>query len=236
VVVLHVTLLQVAEYATQDLAKEKKENSKLSKDAMAAREEELKGLSIEVVVGQQRGDTSSKGSGDPRVETRRATVREIQEGAKQHVVIVAGTTSVLKEALLRAMILGDRFSKQSILIVPVTLGGEGGGGSGSELGGGGGGSGTRGFGRSAWDGKPYVAKAVDSTDDAGSSPWADYVDSELSAAAAQIDSSAEELASQGIVIVLNREGKIVRRGLGAPEWELVINEDLKDKSKEVTNK
>jgi hypothetical protein len=229
----------VAEYASQDATPDKKEKSKLSKDVMVAREAVLKQLSLDVVVGAKSGSRSSTGSsssgggGESLVETRCATVRELQEGAGQNVVVVAGTEAVLREALVRAMILGTRFAKQSILIVPVPvdsstgslLGAGVSSGSGSRMGE----RGKRGFGRSAWEEKPYVAKVANSSGEGSEesfSSWATYLDSELSAAATQAGVTAAEVAAQGIVIVMNQEGSIVRRGLGAPAWDMIINEDL----------
>ena len=42
--------------------------------------------------------------------------------------------------------------------------------------------------------------------------------------------ASADLKQQGIVIVARRDGRIVRRGLGAPAWEIIID-DIKDAKK-----
>eukprot|EP00614_Pseudopedinella_elastica_P031650 CAMPEP_0172616132 /NCGR_PEP_ID=MMETSP1068-20121228/62728_1 /TAXON_ID=35684 /ORGANISM="Pseudopedinella elastica, Strain CCMP716" /LENGTH=286 /DNA_ID=CAMNT_0013421469 /DNA_START=153 /DNA_END=1013 /DNA_ORIENTATION=+ len=182
---------------------EARAKTKLSKDAMKEREEMLGSLTVSVVTGE---------GGDMRA----APVSEIQSAARQNLVIVAGKKPVLKEALVKAMIMGDRFAAQNVLVVPVPLDSDG------ETGG----SGSKGFAKSSWEDKPYVAKA--GAEGSGGADWERYVGMEIEAAAAQAKMSVAEIKSQGIVIVADRQGKIVRRGLGAPEWGMVI-EDLKPK-------
>lgn len=185
--------------------------TRLSKDDMAAREAVLAGLPIEVVVG---------GAG----ETKRAAVAEVQAGAKQSVVVLAGDKAIIKESLLKAKLLGDRFAKQNVLVVPYQLGSKGGGGANNQA--------NKGFGRATWEDRPYVAQAVredaseEEKDQVGNAEtgWRAYIDDELEAAAVQAGISVADLAAQGIVIVANKEGKIVRRGLGVPKWEIVISD------------
>jgi hypothetical protein len=167
--------------------------SRLTKDQMADKEQDLRRLLVDVPVGV--GGT----------ETRRASVAELQDGARQNVVIVAGPKTILRDALVKAMIVGDKFAKQNILVVPYSLEPE---------------TDTKGFGKRAWEEKGYVAKPSEGASERAA--WSAYVDGELAAAAAQARQPLAELEAQGIVIVASRDGKIVRRGLGVPAWEMVV--------------
>lgn len=116
----------------------------------------------------------------------------------------------------------SQFATQGILIVPVVLGG--------SLTNEGGGSAGFGANTDATAAKqPYVARPDGEKDD--NAAWQDYVDEELAsateqsaAAAAAGVEGADAPASRGIVIVCNRDGKVVRRGLGVPVWNKVVAE------------
>lgn len=116
----------------------------------------------------------------------------------------------------------SQFATQGILVVPVVLGGS----LTNE------GSGSTGFGANTdatAANQPYVARPDGENDD--NAAWQDYVDEELAsateqsaAAAAAGVEGADAPASRGIVIVCNRDGKVVRRGLGVPVWNKVVAE------------
>ena len=129
------------------------------------------------------------------------------------------------EALVKAQILGERFAKQNVLIVPVPLESVAEMRESSAM--------AKGFGRDTAMDKPYVAQAVGCNNDAegelDGGEWSEYVERELEAAAAQSKQSIGALKQQGFVIVARRDGKIVRRGLGAPAWDMII-EDLQSKA------
>ena len=123
---------------------------------------------------------------------------------------------MLAEALLRAKVMGARFSKQQVLVVPFDRD-DPGGGAGS------GGGGGRGFARA--DAQAYVAQPSDDAAGGGSlSAWRAYADAEVASAAAQAGLSEDELWDQGVVVVASKDGRIVRRGLGMPAWDLIARE------------
>lgn len=126
-----------------------------------------------------------------------ASVDDLQVNARQHIVILAGKRGMISDSLLAAQILGEKFRRQNILVVPVLL---------EE---------SKGFDKPRFDtNRPFVA-----TPETGSEAgWKAYVGAELEEAKVQ-GASIE----QGIVIARRKDGKVVRRGLGVPIWESLID-------------
>lgn len=217
-VVVAAILLYRYENASQEVGMQQKaeqqerNKNKIGKTDLLAREAELAELQLSVVVG---------GEG----ERRNAPVRDLQTQARQHIVVVAGKAAMRSEALVKAQILGERFAKQNVLIVPVPLESVAEMRESSAM--------AKGFGRDTAMDKPYVAQAVGCNNDAegelDGGEWSEYLERELEAAAAQSKQSIGALKQQGFVIVARRDGKIVRRGLGAPAWDMII-EDLQSKA------
>ena len=184
-----------------------RDKTKLSKDDMIEREAALAELQLSVDVGEGG--------------RRKATVGELQAQANRHVVVVAGKASMRSEALVKAQLLGARFAAQNVLIVPLSLETPAEVRQSSAM--------AKGFGRDTSAEKPYVATPV--VDESGvPSDWLEYIEEEIEAAATQAKQSIADLKQQGIVIVARRDGRIVRRGLGAPAWEIIID-DIKDAKK-----
>jgi hypothetical protein len=162
---------------------------------------ELSSLGIELVIG-------SNG------ESRKATIAEVQTQGKQNLVVLVGNKEFVRDSLLSAMIVKDRIMSQNMLLVPCyvdeIL-------SDSD-------KAAKGFERKGFEDKPYVTKVVEPQS------WSSYINEELSAAADQARTSVADLRVKGIVIVVNKEGKIVRRGLGSPDWSMVAT-DLNSNAK-----
>ena len=182
--------------------------AKLTEDEVEARAAMLGTLPISVVATEAG-------------EVREAAVGDAMALGGQHVVIVCGSAKVIEEALVKAKILGDRFAKQGILVVPCDLAlvdaAAASGGGGSRSGGGGG------FGKDAFADNPYVAQPVLSG--TAAKAWSAYCGAELASAAAQAGTTEGEMRIRGIAVVASRsDGKVVRRGLGVPDWGLVIKD------------
>lgn len=150
-------------------------------------------------------------------ERMEADIENIQQGAKQHMIIVAGGRKAIKDALLGANLLKLDFAMSNILVVPYIVNDTekdvrpDGSGFGSDA-------------RPVWETQPYVAQPVDDSDDnTSSSNWDDYINLELDDALKQ-GSSKSKLVDEGIVIVLANNGKVVRRGVGKVPWRQMVEE------------
>lgn len=170
----------------------KKEQNKISK-AMKARETALKKLNLSIRVSAE-GDTQE------------ATVGAIQDGAKQHMIIVIGNRKCIKDALLGANLLKLDFSMSNVLVVPYEI-------SVSEEE-----KKTRPSGgfaeRPVWETQAYVAEPV-------GEGWEEYVEGELKDA---VDQSGPMVKQEGIAIVLANDGNVIRRGVGKVPWRQMVEE------------
>lgn len=140
-----------------------------------------------------------------------STIDSIQGGAKQHIIIVAGSKKANKDALLGANLLKLDFAMSNILVVPYYIDDKG---KNLKLP-------RSGFGedtRPTWETAPYVASTV-------GEGWNTYIDSEFDDAIKQ-DSNGDvnKLKEEGIVIVLANDGKVIRRGVGKVPWRQMVTE------------
>jgi hypothetical protein len=172
---------------------EKMERKKALKEvtkSMKEREVLLRSLPVEITVG---GDGT----------TRQATVGELQDGAKQHVIIVAGPKKACTDALIGANLLKMDFAMSNVLVLPYQTD--------SDIE-------TRpsgGFGeRPAYERQPYVAKPV-------GEEWAAYIKAEVNDAVKQ---SGEQARKEGIAIVSANNGKVIRRGVGKVPWRQMVEQ------------
>ena len=62
--------------------------------------------------------------------------------------------------------------------------------------------------------------------------WLDFLRTELAKAEKQ---GAKNALKEGVVLVLNRNGKVTRRGLGLPPWKVLV-EELENAEKQATKK
>lgn len=169
---------------------QKKEIKKIAK-GMKERENVLRSLPLEITV-------STDGA------TREATVGELQAGAKQHMIIVAGPRKACKDALIGANLLKMDFALNNVLVVPYEtdskdLQSRPSGGFG-EL--------------PIYERQPYIARP-------SGEAWDDYVRTELSDATKQ---SGENAREEGIAIVVANNGNVIRRGVGTVPWRQMVEQ------------
>jgi hypothetical protein len=177
----------------------KKQQKQLVK-GMKEREKQLATLNVEIQVSA---------TGD----TKQASVRQLQAGARQHMIVVAGPKKATRDALIGANLLKMDFAMSNVLVVPfetdVTEADrlsrpEGGFGE-----------------RPMYETQPYVAQAV-------GEGWQEYIKSEMSDAVKQ---NGEKVKEEGIAIVVASTGKIIRRGVGKVPWRQMV-EQLQASTKE----
>lgn len=171
----------------------KKEQNKIAK-SMRVRETQLSKLNLSLRV-----------SPDPDAPAQVATIGAVQEGAKQHVIVVIGPRKAIKDALLGANLLKLDFSMGNVLVVPYDIGDK----KKKDV------RPSGGFGeRPQWETQPYVAEPT-------GEGWEEYIDAELNDAVTQ---SGPMVKQEGIAIVLANDGKVLRRGIGKVPWRQMVDE------------
>ena len=170
----------------------KKEQSKV-KQGMKVREQTLRTLPLEITI-----------SGDGA--TRECSVKELQDGAKQHMIIVAGPKKACRDALVGANLLKMDFAMSNVLVVPyetdvdeAELQARPSGGFGD---------------RPMYETQPYVAKA-------SGEGWDEYIKAEMADAVKQ---SGDEAKKEGIAIVVANTGSVIRRGVGTVPWRQMVEQ------------
>jgi len=169
----------------------KKENKKITKE-IESREGILKSLPLDITV-------STDG------ETREATVGEMQLGAKQHMIVVAGPRKACRDALIGANLLKMDFALSNVLVVPYDT--SAGGVEDVRPSGG--------FGeRPMYETQPYIARPT-------GEGWDEFVKAEIADAEKQ---SRENVREEGIAIVVACTGKVIRRGVGTVPWRQMVEQ------------
>ena len=169
---------------------EKKKQQKGKIREMKQREKQLQNLDLEITISMDG-------------KTKEATVRDHQQGAKQHMIIVAGPKKACKDALIGANLLKMDFAMSNVLVVPY----ETEKGPLDEP--------AAGFGeRPSYETQPYVARATG--DD-----WKEYIEAEMQDAIEQGGATVKE---EGIAIVVENTGRIVRRGVGTVPWRQMVEQ------------
>lgn len=179
--------------SVQDKLEKKKEKSKLIK-AMREREKLLGTLQLAVQI-------SSDGA------TREATVNELQAGANQHIILVAGPKKACKDALVGANLLKMDFAMSNVLVVPYETDVDliekqsrpDGGGFGD---------------RPTFEKQPYVARPT-------GDGWEEYIAAEMRDA---MDQNGDRAKDEGIAVVIASNGKVLRRGIGRVPWRQMVEE------------
>jgi hypothetical protein len=162
--------------------------------SMREREKKLSGLMLEIQV-------SADG------KTQQAPVSSIQSGAKQHMIIVAGPKKACKDALIGANLLKMDFAMSNILVVPYEIGMDR-----AELQS----RPSGGFGeRPVYENQPYIARVA-------GDGWEEYIQQELDDAVKQ--ASGENVAQEGIAIIIANNGKVIRRGVGKVPWRQMVDQ------------
>jgi len=180
---------------------QKTKQSKGLKKGMKEREAALGSLEIDLRV-------------DEGGNMQKAMVSAVQSGAKQHMIIVAGSRKVIRDALLGANLLKMEFALRDVLVVPYELGGKSkdkveenkmskpdGTGFAADK-------------RPMWETQPYVADTV-------GDGWEEYINAEMEDAVKQ---NGERVRQEGIAIIVANTGEIIRRGVGQVPWRNIVEE------------
>jgi len=193
-------------FAKLDLDKGKELNDKvdaklnsssaaIDEETMTKREQALRNLKVSLYLGDKENEEE-------------VSVGDVMSKGKQNVVVVSGPRKFVRDCLLSARVDESPFAKGDVLIVPlyddVLVS------SGSVSDGGGG----FGKGSAEKNRRPYIALP-----DVGSG-WASLIEQELTDATAQ--GNGAKAKKEGIVLACNKEGKVIRRGLGLPDWPSLI--------------
>jgi len=176
---------------------QKKKEDKVIKKGMKERESTLGKLMLNIRISDDG-------------KTQDALVEAVQQGGKQHMIIVAGPRSAIRDALLGANLLKMEFSMRDVLVVPYELDKDESDKMSRP-------DATKGFSgdsRPTWETQPYVASVV-------GKGWDEYIEAELSDA---IKQSGEKVKEEGIAIVVANTGKITRRGVGKVPWRDMVAE------------
>lgn len=180
----------------EDKVRRTKEQKKLA-GAMREREVALKSLNINVRISEN-GDT------------KMAPVGVMQEKAKQHIILVAGPTKAIKDALRGAQLNKVNFAMTNILVVPYETGIDAverasrpdGSGFGNDA-------------RPSYETQPYVAEPI-------GGGWDAFINDELATAMEQ--AGEERVRAEGIALVIANDCKVIRRGVGKVPWRQMVDE------------
>jgi hypothetical protein len=190
-VLFKLDLGQQSELETQVEAKSerKKEMNQVSK-GMKEREKVLSKLPLEITISVDG-------------QTRKSTVGELQVGAKQHMIVVAGPRKACRDALVGANLLKMDFAMSNVLVVPFETEIE------KES------RPSGGFAdRPLYETQPYIARPT-------GEGWDDYVKAEMADAVKQ---GGDRAKNEGIAIVVANNGKVIRRGVGIVPWRQMVEQ------------
>mmetsp|Transcript_13997 Transcript_13997/g.35207 ORF Transcript_13997/g.35207 Transcript_13997/m.35207 type:complete len:338 (-) Transcript_13997:132-1145(-) len=172
-----------------DKIQRKKEQKKVSQ-AMKGRESILQTLPLEITIGADGN-------------TRTAKVSDLQKGAKQHMIIVAGPRKACKDALIGANLMKMDFAMSNVLVVPCETDSD------SEV------RPSGGFGdRPSYETQPYIARTT-------GDEWDEYLAQEIKDA---VEQNGEKAQTDGIAIVVANNGEIIRRGVGTVPWRQMVEQ------------
>jgi hypothetical protein len=177
----------------EERMEKKKEQQKLIK-GMRDRELELGNLRLAIQIS-------------PDGSTRDASVQELQAGARQHIIIVAGPKKACRDALVGANLLKMDFAMNNVLVVPYEIvlsdikrqtRPEGGGFADRPI----------------YEKQAYVARAT-------GEGWDEYINAEINDA---VELNGEKVRDEGIAIVVASNGKVIRRGVGKVPWRQMVEQ------------
>lgn len=139
-------------------------------------------------------------------EVQQAKVSDLQLGAKQHMIIVAGPRKACKDALIGANLLKMDFALKNVLVVPYETDSDFAERQSRP---------TGGFGdRPSYETQAFVAKP-------NSDEWDEFIRQEMADAVQQ---SGDSVKKEGIAIVVANNGKIIRRGIGTVPWRQMVEQ------------
>jgi hypothetical protein len=189
-----------------DLKKQEELNEKVGERIEKKRElqKALQGMKErELELGSLRLDIQVAADGS----TKDASVKELQAGAKQHMIIVAGPKKACRDALVGANLLKMDFAMSNVLVVPYETST-----SAAERQ-----SRPEGSGfadRPIYERQAYVARP-------SGEGWEEYIKAEMDDAVEQNGENAKE---EGIAIVVSSNGKVIRRGVGKVPWRQMVEQ------------
>lgn len=190
--------------------------NRLSVDQLTGAEQEIALLPVEIQVSEIDGN-----------KTRVVSFSDLQIKGRQNVVIFAGELATVSDALIAAKIEGNAlFNDKETFVVPVVT---------SSINAAALSDGenvpqiedkpSKGFGavkeKESLMTAPYIAKP------AQLNVWLAYLKKEVELAASQ---GTKDITKQGLVLAVNKKGKVVRRGVGRPPWKQLV-EELEQSSK-----
>ncbi|KAG5189527.1 hypothetical protein JKP88DRAFT_353030 [Tribonema minus] len=182
-----------------------RKQSVIPEEVTKSRVERLRELQIRLTVSES--ETKNVPLGVLMQEAQHGLVLWHLE-AKQDVVLVAGGKEMLRDAMLRATVNREIFTANNLLIVPVQVADP------SDP--------TAAVTDKGFGAKPAYFKQGFVGEPAEEDEWRALVAEEIRDADRQGNSKA---AKQGVVLVVSRDGKVLRRGLGMPKWDM-IRQDL----------
>ena len=143
-------------------------------------------------------------------ERRTASVSDLQQNAKQSLVLLAGPKAFLSESLLAARLAKPSpFTINNALLVAFDSTEVEDASSEEDA--------VKGFGGKNAKFAPYLAEPI------SKDAWKDFFDSEFNDAAEQ-GGDASKAREQGMVILVGSDGKVKRRGLGVPPFKTLFDE------------
>lgn len=176
---------------------------KVQQKSLQQREQTLGTLKLDITVGPDR--------------TQRAAVRELQAGAKQHLIVVIGPRKACRDALIGANLLKMDFAMSNVLVVPYEIDADAVEEATRPMG--------TGFGdaRPVYETQPYIARIPtgEGDDDEDNDGWADWCAAEMADAVAQ---NGDSTRTEGIAIVVANTGKVIRRGVGKVPWRQMVEQ------------
>lgn len=172
---------------------EKKKEQKGKVRQMKKREKQLQNLDLEIQV-------SLDGA------TKTANIRDLQIGAKQHMIIVAGPKKACRDALIGANLQKMDFAMSNVLVVPYNTEADTNAAQAKPSGG---------FGeRPTYETQPYVATAT-------GEGWEEFIREEIKDA---VEQNGENAREEGIALVVANTGNVIRRGVGTVPWRQMVEQ------------
>lgn len=188
------------EEVSKFLIKEKISMGKISPSNAAERKAELAKLPVSIQI-------SSK---DENV-TRVVSLGDLQSKGRQNVIIVAGNFPIVRDIVISAKIEGtDLFNAKDTVVIPIVTGDTDEQLDDIQN------KNKKGFAATeSLMSAPYIAIATQL------SVWKSDLQKEADLAEMQ---GTKNVYSQGLVLALNREGDVIRRGLGIPIWKELVEQ------------
>ena len=136
------------------------------------------------------------------------TVEEIQRKTGRPLVVFAGSKGIVRDVLTETRVIGNVLKAADLALVPVTLGERR---NRTDK--------RKGFGAPTDTTSRFESFSFVAIPPPGDDQWQDFMETELATAERQ---GNEAPRRDGLVLVVNAEGEVVRRGVGKPPWKQLI--------------